>query len=43
MTSIWIADDDRSIRWVLGKALEREGMDYRLFEDAKAVLTALEK
>lgn len=43
MTSIWIADDDRSIRWVLGKALEREGMNYRLFEDAKSVLVALEK
>ncbi len=43
MTSIWIADDDRSIRWVLGKALEREGMDYRLFEEAKSVLNALEK
>ncbi len=43
MTSIWIADDDRSIRWVLGKALEREGMHYRLFEEAQSVLQALEK
>lgn len=41
MPSIWIADDDRSIRWVLGKALEREGMTYRLFEDAASVLEAL--
>ena len=42
MPSIWIADDDRSIRWVLGKALEREGVDYRLFEDAASVLQALD-
>lgn len=41
MPSIWIADDDRSIRWVLGKALEREGVEYRLFEDASSVLAAL--
>ena len=41
MSSIWIADDDRSIRWVLGKALEREGVEYRLFEDASLVLAAL--
>lgn len=41
MSSIWVADDDRSIRWVLGKALEREGVDYRLFEDASSVLAAL--
>lgn len=42
MPSIWIADDDRSIRWVLGKALEREGVDYRLFEDAASVIQALD-
>lgn len=42
MSSIWIADDDRSIRWVLGKALEREGVDYRLFEDAASVIQALD-
>lgn len=41
MSSIWIADDDRSIRWVLGKALERKGVEYRLFEDASSVLAAL--
>lgn len=42
MPSIWVADDDRSIRWVLGKALEREGVDYRLFEDAASVIQALD-
>lgn len=42
MPSIWIADDDRSIRWVLGKALEREGVDYRLFEDVASVIQALD-
>lgn len=42
MPSIWIVDDDRSIRWVLGKALDREGMSYRLFESADAVLEAFQ-
>ena len=23
--SVWIVDDDRSIRWVLDKALQKEG------------------
>jgi len=41
MQSIWIVDDDRSIRWVLGKALEREEMPHRLFESASEVLEAM--
>ncbi len=24
--NVWIVDDDRSIRWVLEKALQQEGM-----------------
>ena len=26
---VWIVDDDRSIRWVLEKALSREGIAYQ--------------
>lgn len=38
---IWVVDDDRSIRWVLERALQREAMDVRLFESAEQVLSAL--
>ncbi len=33
-TPVWIIDDDRSIRWVLEKALEREGLLFRSFTSA---------
>ena len=38
---VWIVDDDRSIRWVLEKALAREGIPYRTFSTAYEVLQAL--
>lgn len=41
--SVWVVDDDRSIRWVLEKALTKAGMDVRTFEDADSVLHALER
>lgn len=41
MKSIWIVDDDRSIRWVLEKALKRENLPCRSFENAESVLEAL--
>ena len=41
MNEIWILDDDRSIRWVLEKALTREGLPWRSFERAQAVRDAL--
>ncbi len=41
MTKVWIVDDDRSIRWVLEKALTREGLPYRSFENAADVQRAL--
>lgn len=43
MNSVWIIDDDRSIRWVLEKALEREGIDCEVFGSASEALTRLEK
>src|SRR5882724_3372605 len=39
--SVWIVDDDRSIRWVLEKALAREGIPYKTFASAYEVLQAL--
>ncbi len=39
--AVWIVDDDRSIRWVLEKALAREGIAYRSFATAYEVLQAL--
>ena len=42
MSNVWIVDDDRSIRWVLEKALTREGLPYRSFENARDVQHALD-
>ena len=41
MKPVWIVDDDRSIRWVLEKALSREGIAYQSFSSAYEVLQAL--
>ena len=38
---IWIADDDRSIRWVLERALQRADIGVRSFESADQVISAL--
>ncbi|MFN9210418.1 MAG: response regulator, partial [Betaproteobacteria bacterium] len=42
MKPIWIVDDDRSIRWVLEKALARESIPCKAFASAQEVLAALE-
>ncbi len=41
MKPIWIADDDPSIRFVLEKALAREGLSTRSFSHSREVLDAL--
>src|SRR5579864_348893 len=41
--AVWIVDDDRSIRWVLEKALAREGIAYKTFASAYEVLQALQQ
>ena len=41
MKDIWIADDDRSIRWVLEKALKKAGLPCRTFSEADSLLLAL--
>ena len=38
---VWVIDDDRSIRWVLEKALQREEMAVRSFESGEGVMAAL--
>jgi len=41
LNSVWIIDDDRSIRWVLEKALGREGIPAKSFGSADEALSAL--
>jgi two-component system nitrogen regulation response regulator GlnG len=43
MKPIWIVDDDRSIRWVLEKALARENLPCRAFGGAQEVLAELDR
>ena len=43
MPPIWIADDDPSIRFVLEKALAREGLATRSFASARELLAALDE
>ncbi|MCB1668364.1 MAG: nitrogen regulation protein NR(I) [Pseudomonadales bacterium] len=43
MTStVWIVDDDRSIRWVMEKALQKTALEVRSFESANRLLEALD-
>ncbi len=41
--NVWIVDDDRSIRWVLEKALEQDGIESRSFESGDLALRALQQ
>lgn len=41
MKTVWIIDDDRSIRWVLEKALTREDIPHHSFSSATDALDAL--
>ncbi len=43
MKTVWIVDDEPSIRFVLEKALAREPMDTRSFSHAREVLAALDE
>jgi two-component system nitrogen regulation response regulator GlnG len=40
---IWIVDDDRSIRWVLEKALQQADMEVTAYDSADAALQRLER
>jgi len=39
---VWIADDDKSIRWVAEKALNKIGITTQCFTNAQAMLDAIE-
>jgi two-component system nitrogen regulation response regulator GlnG len=39
--SVWVVDDDASVRWVLERALTNEGIDTRAFDSADALFDAL--
>lgn len=42
MNPVWIVDDDRSIRWVLEKALARESIPFEAYSTAQEALDALD-
>ena len=42
MKPVWIIDDDRSIRWVLEKALARSDIKFTSFASADEALAALQ-
>lgn len=39
---VWVVDDDKSIRWVLEKALTRSGIQVNVFTDGEMLLSRLE-
>jgi two-component system nitrogen regulation response regulator GlnG len=39
--NIWVVDDERSIRWVLDKALTQNGWDVECFESAELLLSRI--
>jgi len=41
--TVWIVDDDQSVRWVLEKALNQADMETRTFERAEHLLEAIDE
>jgi len=41
--TVWVVDDDRSIRWVLEKALKQAELKVRTFDNANGVIMALQQ
>lgn len=39
--NVWVVDDERSILWVLEKALSKEGLNVTCFEDSQSLLSRL--
>ena len=39
--TVWIVDDDRSIRWVLEKALNQAGIATKTFENGESIIRSL--
>ncbi|MAI42357.1 MAG: nitrogen regulation protein NR(I) [Candidatus Azotimanducaceae bacterium] len=42
-SEIWVVDDERSIRWVLEKALTQNGLSVTCYEDGGSLLSRLEE
>ena len=40
-STLWIIDDDRSIRWVLEKATKQSDIEVESFESANGILNTL--
>ncbi|HCT98654.1 MAG TPA: nitrogen regulation protein NR(I) [Methylococcaceae bacterium] len=43
LETVWIVDDDKSIRWVMEKALQKAAMTTRSFVNAQELLAALQQ
>jgi two-component system, NtrC family, nitrogen regulation response regulator GlnG len=43
MSTVWIIDDDKSIRWVLEKALDQANIQTRVYEQAEPALNHLKR
>lgn len=43
MNTVWIIDDDKSIRWVLEKSLEQANIPCRVFDSAETIMRLLTK
>lgn len=41
--TVWIVDDDNSIRWVMEKALQKADFNIRSFEDAASLLACMDE
>ncbi|MEN8665386.1 MAG: response regulator, partial [Polycyclovorans sp.] len=41
--NVWVVDDDESIRWVLDRALRRDGLNVQSFPGAAELLDALDE
>ena len=42
MDAVWVVDDDQSIRWVLERALSKEGFAVSAYSDAREALSAFD-
>ncbi|MEO0617465.1 MAG: response regulator, partial [Pseudomonadota bacterium] len=40
--TVWVVDDDQSVRWVLEQALAQAGLDVKTFETAESLLAVIE-
>ena len=43
MNTVWIIDDDKSIRWVLEKALEQDNIPCEIFNSGEGIMERLSK